>query len=363
MFGIPLEYKGVCDVESNFRTYFKLLTNKAMSLFKLSGTEDLEAFDERYFMEQLILRGKVCVAQFNNKLYALTGNWGGEPNAYYEPTQWIVANPILGSKTFKVLNKDGSKDTSGLDGVVIALTDFDFLSDNLNGGLYPLIYKYSGLLADNDVSLNIAQINGRLNVVLTADSENIANQAEDILKDLYNGKPYRILYQDLMNKIQVNPVAAAGTNNTIMSLIEAKAHLLQDFYSEIGIASQGNLKRERVNTAETELMTGCLDISIWNILKNLREGLDRVNELFGTSISVELNDEVFYVGSANATLGEETEEPEEPEAQGEDPIEEEVEVEEVEDANSAAIDNKDEDNDDKESGEDNKDEEKKEVIK
>ena len=316
-----------------------------MSLFKLSGTEDLEAFDERYFIEQLVLRGKVCVAQFNNKLYALSGNWGGEPNAYYEPTEWIVANPILGSKTLKVLNKDGSKDTSGLDGIVIALTDFDYLTDNLNGGLYPLIYKYSGLLADNDVSLNIAQINGRLNVVLTADSENIANQAEDILKDLYNGKPYRVLYQDLMNKIQVNPVAVGGTNNTLMSLIEAHAHLLQDFYSEIGIASNGNMKRERINTAETELMTGCLDISIWNILKNLREGLDRVNELFGTSISVELNDEVFYAGSANATLGEEVEEPE---AQSEDPIE---------DANSAAVDNE---NDNENGGEEITEEKKEE---
>lgn len=326
LYGVPFEYKGVCDVESNFRTYFKLLTNKAMSLFKLSGTEDLEAFDERYFIEQLILRGKVCVAQFNNKLYALNGNWGGEPNAYYEPTEWIVANPILGSKTLKVLNKDGSKDVSKLDGIVIALTDFDFLSDNLNGGLYPLIYKYSGLLADNDVSLNIAQINGRLSVAFTADSENIANQAENVLKDLYNGKPYRVLYQDLMDKIQVNPVAAAGTNNTIMSLIEAHRNLLQDFYNEIGIGYQGQMKRERVNEAEIGLMTGCLDISIWNILKNLREGLDRVNELFGTSISVELNDEVFYDGSGNATLGEEVEE-EEP---GENPIkEEETETEEL----------------------------------
>ena len=344
LYGVPINYEGVCNVEANFRTYFKLLTNKAMSLFKLSGTEDLEAFDERYFMEQLILRGKVAVAQFDGKLYALTGNWGGEPNAYYEPTQWIVANPILGSKTLKVLNKDGSKDVSKLDGVVIALTDFDFLSDNLNGGLYPLIYKYSGLLADNDVSLNIAQINGRLNVVLTADSENIANQAENILKDLYDGKPYRVLYQDLMDKIQVNPVAAAGTNNTIMSLIEAKAHLLQDFYSEIGIASQGNLKRERVNTAETELMTGCLDISIWNMLKNLKEGIEKVNELFGTSIGVELNDEVFYAGSANATLGEDAEEPVE-----EDSIEE--------DTGSAAVDNE---NDDENGGEETTEDKKSE---
>ena len=341
LYGVPINYEGVCNVEANFRTYFKLLTNKAMSLFKLSGTEDLEAFDERYFMEQLILRGKVAVAQFDGKLYALTGNWGGEPNAYYEPTQWIVANPILGSKTLKVLNKDGSKDVSKLDGIVIALTDFDFLSENLNGGLYPLIYKYSGLLADNDVSLNIAQINGRLNVVFTADSENIANQAEDVLKDLYNGKPYRVLYQDLMDKIAVNPVAAGGTNNTLMSLIEAHAHLLQDFYSEIGIASNGNMKRERINTAETELMTGCLDISIWNMLKNLKEGLDKVNELFGTSISIDLNDEIFYAGSANATLGEDVEEPE-------DAIEE--------DTGSAAVDNE---NDDENGGDDKKSEDEK----
>ena len=336
LYGIPFEYKGVCDVEANFWSYFKILTNKAMSLFKFTGLEDLEAIDERFLKEQLILRGKVCFTQFNNKLYALNGNWGGEPNAYYEPTTWIVANPILGSKTLRVLNKDGSKDVSSLDGIVVALTDFDYLTDNLNGGLYPLIYKYSGLLADNDVSLNVAQINGRLNVAFTADSEAQANMAEDVLRDYYNGKPYRVLTQDIMDKIGVNPIGGSQTTSTLMSLIEAHAHLLQDFYSEIGIASNGNMKRERINTAETELMTGCLDISVWNMIHNLKEGFDRVNELFGTSIGVELNDEVFYAGSANATLGEDVEEPE-------DVIEE--------DTGSAAVEEDNEDNDNENGGE------------
>lgn len=304
LYGVPFEYKGVCDVEANFHSYFKLLTNKAMSIFKFTGLEDLEAIDERFLKEQLILKGKVCFTQIDNKLYALDGNWGGEPNAYYEPTQWIIANPILGSKQVKVLNKDGSKDVDGIEGVVVALTDFDYLSDTLNGGLFPLIYKYSGLLADNDVSLNVAQINGRLNVAFTADSEAQANLAEDVLRDYYNGKPYRVLAQDIMDKIGVNPIGGTQATSTLMALIEAHAHLLQDFYSEIGIASQGNLKRERVNTAETELMTGCLDISIWNMKHSLEEGLERVNELFGTNIGIELNDEIFYPESANATLGE-----------------------------------------------------------
>lgn len=331
LYGIPLEYKGVCDVEANFRSYFKLLTNKAMSLFKFTGLESLEAIDERFLKEQLILRGKVCFTQFNNKLYALNGNWGGEPNAYYEPTTWIVANPILGSKTVKVLNKDGSKDISGLDGVVVALTDFDYLTDNLNGGLYPLIYKYSGLLADNDVSLNIAQINGRLNVAFTADNEVQANMAEDVLRDYYNGKPYRVLAQDIMNKIGVNPIAAAGTNSTLINLIEAHRSLLQDFYNEIGIGYQGNAKRERVNTAEVGMMRGCLDISIWNMKKNLEDGFEKVNELFGTNIGVEINDEVFYDGSGNATLGEvDEEEVDEEEVDGGEEIDEKNTEEAVE---------------------------------
>ena len=305
MIEYPITYHGVCDVQANFQTYFKLLLNKAMSLFKIEGLP--ETISKDYLLEHLILSGRVCFTEFDGKLYALDGNEGGEPNAYYMPQQFIIANPILGSKLVKIRHKDGREDVEGLDGILVALTKWDNVSNSQkwNGGLYNLIYKYAGLLADNDVSLNIAQINGRLSVVFTADEEAEAREAEKALEAVYAGKPYKVLVQDILEKITATPVANSGTNNTIMSLIEAHAHLLQDFYSEIGIASQGNLKRERVNTAETELMTGCLDISIWNMIDTLKKCFERVNEKFGTSITIELNDEVFYDGSANATLGEE----------------------------------------------------------
>lgn len=334
LYGIPLEYKGCCDVEANFWSYFKFLTNKTMSLFKFTGLENLEAIDERFLKEQLILRGKVCFTQFDNKLYVVDGNWGGEPNAYYEPTTWIVANPVLGSKTIKVLNRDGSNSIDQLEGIVVSLTDFDFLTNNLNGGLYPLIYKYSGLLADNDVSLNVAQINGRLTVAFTADSEAQANMAENVLRDYYRGKPYKVIAQDIMDKIGVNPISGNQTNSTLMSLIEAHRSLLQDFYNEIGVGYQGNAKRERVNTAEVGMMRGCLDISLWNMKKNLEDGLERVNKLFGTSIGVELNDEVFYEGSGNATMGEVEEETEEEVEEVEEDNKETSETKEVDEKNT-----------------------------
>lgn len=287
-----MKYEGVCDVEFNFRTYFKLLTNKCMSLFKWEGLP--ETIDERFLMEQLVLRGKVCFTEINGKLYALNGNVGGEPDCYYQPTQFIIANPILGSKTVKIRQEDGSKSLEGLTGILVALTDIDqLIQPQFNGGLYNLIYQTAGLLADNTSSINCAQINGRATVGYVADSEALANSAEEVLLDVYSGKPYRVMSQDIMDKIQAMPLAASGNNSTLMTLIEAHQYILAQFYNEIGIGGNWNMKRERINTAETELMKGSLDLSIWQMEKSLKEGIELVNQLFGTSITVDINEDVI----------------------------------------------------------------------
>lgn len=304
LYGIPISYNGVCDVEQNFHTYFKLLTNKCLSLFKWENLP--ETIDERFLMTQLILNGKVCWFNHQGRLYALNGAPGGEPNVYYEPQTFIVANPIIGSKTLTIRNRNGSESIDGLDGVLMALTDIDYeLTPAAHGGLYGLIYQTAGLLADNISSLNVAQINGRAAVAFTADTEALAEAAEEVLKDIYSGKPYRVLSEDILNKITATPLGSSGQNNTIMTLIEAHQYILASFYNEIGIAGNWNMKRERVNTAETELMTGSLDVSVYNMIKNLKDAVEKINELFGTDIKVELNEEV--VTDLNQTEGEDGE--------------------------------------------------------
>lgn len=334
-------YTGVCDVEENFRFYFKQLTNIAASLFKWENLPS--TVDERFLMENLILGGRVCWTQFDSKIYALNGNVGGEPNVYYEPQFFIIANPILGSKEVRIRNKDGSDSIDGLEGILMGLTDVDhFIETNKNGGLYGLIYQTAGLLADNISSINCAQINSRAVVGYVADSEALANSAEEVLLDIYAGKPYKVMTQDIMDKIQAVPLAASGQSQTIVTLIEARRSIYQDFFNTIGIGYQGNSKRERVNTAEVGLMRGCLDISLSNMIKNLKADLEKVNELFGTDIKVEVSDEVFYDGSGNATLGEEETETEETEVKTEEVDEKNSEesVEILEEKGSAAEENK-----------------------
>lgn len=303
LYGISNVYEGVCDVQQNFNHYFDLLTNKCCNLFKWEGLP--ETVDENWLNLQLVLNGKVCFTKFEDKIYALNGNVGGKPNVYYQPQFFIVANPILGSKQVRIRQEDGSSSIEGLDGILMSLTPIDQLDDrNMKGGLYRLIYQTAGLLADNISSLNVSQINGRVAQLWTADNDTEARTIEEIVRDMYNGHPYRVLTQDLISKIGVVPAAQTGQSNTLLNLIEASRSIWQDFYNQLGIGYQGNAKRERVNTAEIGLMRGNLDVNLGVMLKSLKEAVEKINKLLNTSIEVELNEEVFYEGSGNATLGE-----------------------------------------------------------
>lgn len=308
-------YRGTCDVQKNFTTYFNLLTNKVSSLFLWKNLPS--TIDRRYLEFSLLLNGKVCWFNHNDKLYALTGNIGGEPNVYYEPTNFIIANPVIGSKQLRIRTLDGNdEDLDSLDGILMGNSDVDYESGIVKGGLYSLIYQTAGLLADNISSLNIAQLNSRLSVLFTADSDSQARSGEIVLKDIYDGKPYKILAQDLVEKFGITAVAASGANNTLMSLIEAHQYILAQFFNEIGVSANYNMKRERLNTAEVEMNNGSLDINIFSMLRCRQEAVEKINAKFGTNIEVELNWAVFNEvnGNANAeesgeaTEGEPTEE-------------------------------------------------------
>lgn len=285
-------YEGICDVERVFKYYFKTLTNKVCELIRLKNLE--ERMDEQYMKEHWILDGRICFtrfSKFDNALYALIGNYGGEPDCYRIPTEYLIENDILGSKRVKVRHLDGRQTVEGLEGIVVGLTHVDTELDTTSAkGLYNLIYNYAGMLADNFVSLNCAQINSRVQVAYIADNQNIANSAEAILKDLYNGKPFKVLNQDILNKLTVSPVVASGSNEIIINLIEAHATILSDFWAELGIAYNGNRKRQYVNNAEAAMDTGALSLNIDSIINSIKSGLDRVNELFGTSLEVEVDE-------------------------------------------------------------------------
>lgn len=278
---------GVCDFKECFEFYFKWLTNKIMSCFIISDAapeERTQSINWSYAKMNLILDGQICITDFKGKLYACIGNRGGEPDEYYVPKRFLIANPILGSKDVRI----------GEDGVVIYNTKIDeFMFTGSScifaTGLYDLISQTATLLADNIISINCVQINARVNTFFTADSESQAVAGEAILKKQYAGRPYQILRSDLLEKIQINPVNTSAAGQTITELVELHNYIIANFFQSIGIKSNNVMKRERLIKDEIESQDDFLQVSILEILSSWQEGLDQVNKMYGTDFSVRLN--------------------------------------------------------------------------
>lgn len=262
---------GICDFRKNYDFYFKWLLSKTCSCFYFKNLP--ETLDEFYIKSTLLCEGDICISDWNGKLYAVSGFAGGEPDEYYKPTIYTMAQPRLGSKSAEI----------GVTGVVIYNTPLDAY---IGGGLYGLISQTATLLADNIVSINCCQINSRVSAFVTADSDSQAIAAENILKNLYAGKPYKILRSDLIDKINVNPIATASTSNTISELVELHNYIIANYFQSIGIRANNMRKKAHLLQDEIDVQNEFLQVSIYEIMSSWQKGFDKVNKMFGTEIEV-----------------------------------------------------------------------------
>ena len=91
---------------------------------------------------------------------------------------------------------------------------------------------------------------------------------------------------DLMNELKVSPY---GSNDNGIDIIELKQYIIGSFYQKLGIQSNFNMKREALNSAESALNDDILYPLIDEMLEERQKGIEKINELYGTNISVELS--------------------------------------------------------------------------
>ena len=265
---------GICDFKANYDFYFKWLLSKTCSCFYIKNLP--ETMDEFYIISNLLTDGDICITEFSGKLYACIGAPGGQPDEYYRPSVYTIANPVLGSKIVEN-NKTG---------VIIYNTPLDAY---ISGGLYGLISQTATLLADNIVSINCCQINSRVTAMVTAESEGQAAGAELILKSMYAGHPFKVMRSDLIDKIGINPIATANVSQNLTELVELHNYIVANYFQSIGIKSNDIRKKAHVLQDEIDSQNDYLQISILELLTSWQKGFDKVNELYGTDIHVELN--------------------------------------------------------------------------
>lgn len=280
----------VCDVESNYRYYVGLLLNRVVNLFDWYNLP--ETVDKQYLCSLLFLTGKATFFKSNGELYVADCTVGGELNEYYYPKYAILANPVLGSKNLLI----------GTDCTIVYTSTADKLNTNVRVGdtgyaaicpTYGLITKTAELLADCMSSINIVQKNARASFVITAPTDNVRIQMDMLLKRMYEGDPYTTVTDSAFadNRVTVSPLTTTVGNSTLRELRETQQYYLSQFYHAIGVDSNSNFKRERLTSAELDSESEPLQINIIDMISSVKEGVERVNEHFGTSIKVELNEQ------------------------------------------------------------------------
>lgn len=270
---------GICCFRDNYDFYFKWLLSKTVSCFYIEGLNDdkTKTLDAYYILSGLICDGDICITDFNGgKLYACMGNPGGKPDEYYKATVYTIANPVLGSKMV----------TDGVDGVIIYNTPTDAY---IPGGLYGLICQTATMLADNIVSINCCQINSRITALVTADSKPQAAEVESVMKSIYAGNPYKVIPSDMVDKVNINPIANTGNGQTLAELVELHTYIVANYFQSIGIRSNNLRKKSHMLQDEIDVQNEFLQISIYELLTSWQAGFDKVNEMYGTDIHVRVN--------------------------------------------------------------------------
>ena len=257
------------DKEKMLQALVFQMLNKTTKIFKYTGLPD--SIQEKDIETQLQVNGFAIWKEVDGKLYTFTGGLGGTPNVYYLPTIATVANPAL---NFSANLKIGEE-------CVVMQNDYYYQ------GLMPLFNKYGNLLVEAELSLKYAIINARVPALVQADNDNTYASAKEFFSKIIEGKEYGVISsKEFFDGIRSQDFYKQAY---IKDLIEAIQYIKGSWYNEIGLNAAFNMKREAINEAEANLNEDILYPTLDTMLECRRTALEKVNEMYGTNISVDFD--------------------------------------------------------------------------
>ena len=256
-------------------SYIRYYLSRLQSMFKYEGLP--ESIPAKWLENYLLVNGFTVFIKDGDDIICTYAGVGADPDVYFIPTKAIVSNPYLKHKSA------AREYTRDVDCVVM-------YNDTYCQGLLPMLKKYCAQMVEIDVSFYLNTVMSRGTAVLSATDDNTKASAELWLKHIKEGKlgvigesNFTLADRDLT----VNQLT--GTDGTLTNLIEAMQYVKASLYNDLGLQANYNMKREAINAGESQLTEDQLHPLIDNMLKERQEGLDRVNKMFGTNITVSFN--------------------------------------------------------------------------
>ena len=262
--------------EQLHRHYVMTMLSRLQSMFKYEGLPD--TIPQKWLENYLLCNGSCVFVMDGDDLIVTTGGWGGLPDRYYIPTEYIVSNPYVNESTRRTY-------TIGEDCVLIR-------NDVYARGVLGILEENARLLTENYITMNLSTILARAMLTITATNNQDKESVDLWLKKLIRGDisaigelPAMVGNQD--RSINITPFQNVAS--ILTDLIEERQYIKASFFNELGLNSNYNMKRESINSNESQLNDDMLHPLIDEMLEMRREALAEVNAMFGTNITVDFN--------------------------------------------------------------------------
>lgn len=274
-------FEGKYNKDEMLDSYVRYFLARLQCMFKYEGLPD--TIPAKWFEHYLLCNGNCIIARVNDDLYALTGGMGNDATPYYIPAGYIVANPWLQTEG-GTLSKQYWTETIDINGQHYEQDAVIIFNDTYSQGVLPMLNRYCSQLVESDISLNIADILARATINISAADDKTKQSAELYLSRLRDGKLGVMSEKAFIEGLNVREFHYVA--QSITPLIEYHQYIKASLFNELGLNSNYNMKRESINSNESQLNDDMLHPLIDNMLKERREGIARVNEFFGTDITV-----------------------------------------------------------------------------
>ena len=308
------------DKQRQLDSFIKQMFNRTQSMFRYDGLP--ETIPQIYLERYLQVYGQCIIAKANGGLYAFWGGFSGVPDVYYNPTQYVVSNVALNLyKTFDI-DKD----------CVLCRND-----SNIQG-LSFIFKKYGCLLVENTLTIYSLLKTARASLLLSATDDKTKRECDIFIEKLESGDIYCIGENPFFEGVKAHSTMQ-GSAGIISQFIELEQYVKASCLNEIGLNANYNMKRESLNSAESALNDDFLIPLIDNMLSCRKDFVNKVNAMFDTNITVDLNsawltnklEDVKQYSLANADINQDTLEPEAVSDPEPEPVQDEPEPEPMQD--------------------------------
>lgn len=272
---------------ANLTWYFKrYLLQKIISVFEFKGLPETWAKD--YFLYVLFINGYVAIIN--------TDKFGVIPqhcslhgyDVFYRPTNAVIANPLLRGLLQPRIGEECE--------LIRMQPDYC--------GCWDIVEVYADMLALALEGLGVNLVNSKFAYIFGAEDKAAAESFKKLYDNIQKGDPAVFTGKELFNEqgeLGIQLLTQNLQQNYIAGdILDDMAKIDSRFNTDIGIpnvniAKASGVSQSEVDSNNIDTRSKC---ELW--LETMRDGVEKVNKMFGLDISVALRFKEEAQGNGNA---------------------------------------------------------------